>query len=411
MRKRDSLFIWGGNWDIEDDKAWFVPGECNVLLQFDLNTGQGEFVAEIPNNTANAYMLNCYCIKCGTDIFCMPYLGSNSIWVYQLGNSQFQQIKIENSNNVQSAPYISELWRYGEKLFVVSRGWQQIFEIGIREKKIENYYSICDVSTAGIAQSIRVGQAIYTVSASVNEIYQFDIITKKTVTYVIPDIKERLYAICFDGENFWLSGYSKKIYVWNKESNTIVTLDKFPDQFGIYNFKNDGKTFLDCKSTEYDTPVFIKIIAAGQYIWFIPLQTNKIIYVDKNTYECRILEIEEENETEDSLLTQRITAKYTPQYIREYRYIGLHSIKNDYIFEIDTLQRRIERKKYFLDKRAIQNIAQIYARHGRIFYCESNDVDRLFFGLRLQSKGSEHVKKVSGSVGEDIYKVIKKSYF
>lgn len=401
----DSLFIWGGNWEIEGDKAWFVPGESNILLQLDMKTGQREILTELPNNAANAYMLNCYCLKCGNDIFCMPYSGSDSIWVYQFENSQFRQIKAANTNPVQSALYISEFWRCGEKIFAVSRGLKQILEINIREKKIDNCYSACDGRAVEIAQSIKVGQAVYTVSSSANELYEFDTVTKKTLTYTIPGIEERLYAIGFDGKHFWFSGFSKRIYVWNKERNTIVTIDKFPEQFGIYNFKNNKETLLDCKSVEYDTPVFINIVAAGQYIWFIPLQTNLILYVDKDTYECKFFEIEEENETKDSLLKQRITAKYSLQYVREQRYIGLHSIKNNYIFEIDTLERKAERKEYSFDERAIQKIAQIYAKYGNIFY-EGRDVDTLLFGLRLQSKNSEKEKKGFCSVGADIHKAI-----
>ncbi len=277
MGERVDYFVWSDNWYIEGNKAWLVDGEKNCLLCLNLDVDECEYKGEIPDKASSKFRLNPRCIKCNSDIFLMPDCG-DSIWVYQLDNSQFHRIKIENPEGVQIS--ITNFWQDNGKIIAVSIGLRQIIEINIKERKIENSYQICKSKNVKISRSVKVGGKIYCISAVSNQIYQFDLNAKKTEVYTIPNTEDGFRTICYDGENFWLSGWHKAVYVWNKEDDVTRVIDDFPPQFGIYNFAHYGDSLLDCKAVKYDTPVFIDSAAVGQYIWYIPFQTNKIIYVD-----------------------------------------------------------------------------------------------------------------------------------
>lgn len=208
---------------------------------------------------------------------------------------------------------------------------------------------------------------------------------KASAVYDISGVNGGFHSICFDGIDFWLSGYRKEVYVWNKESNTLKTIANFPQQFGIYNFDGQGKELLDCVSYEYDTPTFIDSVAIGQYIWFIPFKTNKIVCVDKDTQEIKFFEIDDEEDTEVSLKENYLHHKYLLQCVIEDRYLVLYSIKNNCILEIDTSEGKVEKKTYLYSDKFIENISNIYDKCGMICH-ENNELERLIFERMLFKK-------------------------
>lgn len=397
MMRNNHTFMWSNNWYIEDDKGWFIDGRRDILCCLDFKSDQCEFVMDLPNAGSNRFQ----CIKIKNEIFCMPGI-SGCIWIYNLDDSHFSKIEIENPNNDRLS--ISSFWEYEDKLFALSKGLKKVIEIDIKKKVIDNYHIICSVEEEKIEENIRVDSEIYCVSTVSNRIYMFDLKAKETMVYTIPKVEGGLYAISYDGYQFWLSGYRKEIYIWNKENNSTKILKDFPEQFGIYNLKGDSKNFLDCRSIVYDIPVFIEIRALGQYIWFIPFQTNKIIYVDRDTHEIYTLEIENEDENVDSLMSRPLSHKYLLEYVRDDRYIGLFSLKNSYILEIDTEKKKTERKEYILSNKYLSETLRICG--GWTLY-ENDGVDKKLYESLLLDKGREGLNKKTNNVGLKIYEALK----
>lgn len=406
MGKKYSSFFWSDNWYIENEKAWFVAGEYNALFQLDMTVNQCVFVAELP--VTNGLRLNSRCIKCGNDIFCIPDIG-DSIWVYELDKSKFCKIEIENFDKVRLN--IVNFWQKGEKIYAVSRGLKQIIEINIRDKKIGNFYGLCNVLNERVGLSIKVGTSLFCPFINSNQICKFNINTKENVIYTILGVEGGFYTICFDGEKYWLSGFRKQIYVWNKENNTVEIIDQFPEQFGIYNFEGNTSELIDYETDLYETPTFADSIATERYIWFIPFQTNKIIYIDKDTFELHVFEIAEEDETEDSLACGHMNSKYLLQYVKERRYIGLYSLKNNCIWEIDSLKIKVEKKHYSLSRECLEQIEKKYIYEnvfGDILY-DNQSICRMVLEKRLFDVNMEEKKKeTSGIIGARIYEHMKR---
>lgn len=390
----DNCFCWSDNWWIEENNAWFVDGERDVLYKLNLLTNQYKAVKELPNIEEIKFRQNPRCIKYKDYIVCMPDLG-RYIWIYKF--NQFRKIEINNLNNKRIE--INNFWVFEERLFAISVGLKQIIEINVEKQRIDNYYSL-SVPNAKIGNSIKVGEKIFIVSVISSQVYEFNLYTKEVITHELATVNDKLYAICFDGRKFWLSGYNKAVYIWSPEKNTIEVIEDFPEGFGIYDYSAKTNNLLDNKTIIYETPIFKDIKSVGKYIWFIPFQTNKILYVEKKSSKFFELDIIEENETKESLIRNYMAHKYLVLYINKERYIGLFSLKNSSVLEIDTESLRVENKKYFFSD---QNLDKVFLH--RIF-AECNHFDIMIYQKKLLIGNSKVNDLESPNIGLRIYEYI-----
>lgn len=395
-------FIWSDNWHIEGSEAWFVDGLRDALCYINLKKNKCEYIVNIPNNETCKFRLNPRCLKIENEIYLMPDLGKK-VWVYNLKNDQFEHIEIDNPNSVRLGIY--KFWVYDHEIYALSVGLKKIIEINIEKNTISNYFAIPipDGEEMDNDAGIRVGENIYCASSGLNQIYQFHLKSKQIITHVVPEVEGGFQTINFDGRLFWLSGNRKEIYLWDKENNTTKVLNDFPPDFGIYDFTGNGESILDCTAIKYDTQTFIASVPTENYIWFIPYQTNQILYIDKKTYQIRTLEIDGEEDNRESLLKNyrdSLGHKYLVQYVREERYIGLFSFKNNYIIEIDAVEKKVEKKSYIIDAKSISKLKPLVCE----ILNERNEVDRIIFSNWLTRRYAQIKDDVDDlSVGASIY--------
>lgn len=382
-----NIFPWSDNWWIEGSKAWFIIGAKNVLCCFDMDKNECDVMVEIPECSGSKFRIVALCMKYRDDIYCFPVSGSN-IWVYSVGSGTFSKINIANQR--MAGLEMHDFWEYDGKIFVVSIGIRRIFEINTEKKRIENDYALGQGER--IARSVKDGTAIYTLSGMFQRIYRFDLLTKETTTYELPQIERKYSTICFDEAGFWLGGYRKEICRWNKEENTI---DIYADLF-----EKDMDDNEDAISEEPEIPLFLCAITVGKYHWFIPFQMNEIIYVDREYRKVDKLEIAEEIGSKESISARKIfKAKYILEYIREDRYIGLFSIKNNQIVEIDAETRTYRWCDYKFGDQSIRKCAELVGNE----LDECNIWDREVFRKMIKMGNHNIHNSKCEKVGIDIH--------
>lgn len=397
MVNKDKAFIWSDNWWIENDNVWFVGGMSNILFHINLNTGECDEAIDIPDPDTCKFRLTPICLKYGKDVFCIPGSG-RCIWVYNLDSKDFTRIGIDKPECLQLR---IQVWIRGNVLFVVSENWNKIMEVSISQKQIINYYTICEKDS--VQQSVIVDDFIYMVSSDLGKIYRFDLCTKTTDVYELPFGEKKLFTICFDGKKFWLSGYQKELYIWDKENNSLVTVNSFPQNFGVYDFSKKTDGVVDCGTSSYEFSAFLYSVMVGKYIWLIPRQTNKIIYIDKGNYVLSAFEIPEEDETRESILRRGkygFGFKYLLEYVRDDRYIGLFSVKNNRILEIDAKELKYQWKDYCFTDECLQQCDKIFQG----VYYEGYDVlfDHIY-RKELLAAYHKHNSINTDSIGMEIY--------
>lgn len=340
-------YIWSDSWCLDKNKAWLMAGTMDALFSIDRETGLTTLVSKIPADRIYGFRKHPRCIKKENILICLPD-NESYIWLYDiLDNNSWSSIHVDNPKEVRLL--CTHAWFVKEHLYIVSRGLKQIIEVDIKSKTIEKYYQLPVGVEEKIFESAFFNDCLYIVGGSPSSIYKFNCKSKNTIVYELDRIDDQLRTICFDGKSFWLSGFSRKIYVWEENSNRTTMISDFPCSFGIWNFSGKYKSLLSYDFDTVEFPLFLTSISVGEYIWFIPFQTNQILYIDKNTYDIKAFEVEGEEQKVDNLETQFLNHKYLLEYIRENRYIGLLSIKNKWIIEIDSQNLSYEIFEYHLD--------------------------------------------------------------
>lgn len=277
-----------------------------------------------------------------------------------------------------------------------------IFEVNLEKKVVEKEYHIPLNGNLVVGEYVLVERKLY--CANGYEVYCINIDNGEITTYEVLGAKAELYTICFDGLNFWLSGVCKEVYVWNPLQGMIKIIADFPEKFGFYHFEQGENPFMDCHSFYSTEFVFFDTsISLGKYILYIPFRADEIVYIDKDTYEVHLLEIEDEQETKESINAHLMAHKYMVEYIRDNRYIGVYSVKNRWIFEIDTVELCVKKRSYKLSRQASLSIARATGEYnGELLFKENRERENLFFSA-LVERNNEKKKNLFHNVGKLIY--------
>lgn len=331
--------FWSEHWYIEGNEAWFVGGRVKALFKVDLVKNDCRLISIIPDLDMYKYRSYPGCVKYENKIFCLPY-DSDIIWIYNLLQDDWRKINVFNSKKEWIG--IWDFWRRGEELWCIAKGVRQVIKINLKKESVEQYWDISQLPDELIGGSIMVGNDIFIVSHTRSQIYIFNICSHQIKLCIIPDIGDKLSTITFDGKNFLLCGYRKAVYLWNREQNTMRIITEFPDKFGTYSKEGETKEFWD-----HEALAFFYAKCMGENIFFLPLRVNQVLYFNKNTYEAHSLEIQGEDEMPQELKNEArpMKDKYSFEYIRENRFLGVYSFKNQIVFEIDTLKMEVIHRK------------------------------------------------------------------
>ncbi len=317
--------------------AWAMGVYINGLFQLSLEHGEYELLTCFPDGHGFfGYLISDKCHKFKNNIFCFPCRG-DMIWVYDLNNKKLDKIPIEYGKGKEIG--VSMVVEESNILFVVANGLNMILQIDAEKKKVLNNFEIIqgenqiNTSITGVV----VNKKLYFVVTDKNKVCEFDLETKNIHLYSIKEDKG-INTISYDGKNFWLSGKTKEIFRWSKED--IFVVSDFPSDFGRYEIDEKDNFFI-CYKEKYSQPIFRSSICVGNAIWFIPHETNQIIYIDRDTYKLNSLLIEEEEESK-STWQRGSKTKYRLEYIQKNQYIFLYSYKNKRYLKIDAVKFIVE---------------------------------------------------------------------
>lgn len=394
--KINNLAFWNDGWFIENDIAWFLSSEKNAIFKYSFESGRCEFVAKIPSKGKDIFRQYVKCIKSDNNVICLP-CSADSFLLYSIESNTWTEIKIDNHGNDKLS-----CWEYvkkGNVLYILSNGLKKVIALDITEKRVIGYYKLSEKTEDVLGSVISEGNMLYAVSSCYSQIYAFDCSKKKTSVYRLPDdIDDNFRSISFLNKKIWLSGRKKKLYRWDIEMEKIDIYEKFPSDFGIYNFSGECDRLLDCETDRFDVPIFIESIHLNQCIWFIPFQTNKILYYNFEADKLKEFEMEEEEENEYSLKNRILKHKYLIEYVKDNRYIGLYSLRNEHVIEIDTETLEYRFLPFVVDE-SCETLFE-----NRI-WDEKRKSDSLVYLSKLKSQ-NENESKSNKCIGKHIYQKI-----
>lgn len=366
-------FLWGDNWWIEGDKAYICSTVVAAVFCVDMTTLQCEFYARIPYKVFRKYRLNSYCVKYKDKIFCFPY-EDRDICCYRIKERTWDKVKIGFANRLMIC---NDNCETDSSVWLMEHTKRKLFQVNLDKEIVEREYVISSDKNAFSGFYVKVENNLYCTAGK--QIHCINIKDGSIITYELPKIRIELYTISYDGCDFWLSGYGEAVYVWNPQKGIIkeIKITDFVEKIDVI-----------CKNSSIimdNMPLFEQSVFTGKHVWYIPLQCNApLIYIDKDSYKAGVLNIEGEQETEESLIKRGLAFKYDFEYIRQDRYIGLYSCKRQIVFEIDTIKMCVDKRKYIFTDKTVQSIAyEIY--NDRRLLDERYKTDREIFSILLNS--------------------------
>lgn len=384
----DYLFI-SSNWWIDGEEAYFVTAWTGMLFRVDLNTCQCEFIAIVPKSNLIKCRANAYCRKYKDKVYYFPYK-QGIISCYDLKKSIWEEVLVgyEGDLMICIEPCRSE----DGTLWLLEQRGNRIFQINLDNAKIEQEYTTQNNTNMVNGQYVLVNNELYYIAGS--GVGCIDIEHHTSIRYSIEGIDFQLFTICYDGQNFWISGEYEIIYIWSPVRGVVKRIKNILSKYILLDFEK--------KMVLPNVPLFSYSIFLGKYVWYVPIQINApIIYIHKENYTVHIMEMEKEKETEKTLKDRGNACKYKVQYVRQKKYIGLYSVKNRRIFEIDTENIQVKEIKYEFNDRTQYMIADAYYREKNVL-CEDAGMDQNIFEILLRKDINEKKTNI-GNRGKDIY--------
>lgn len=333
MKVQSSVF-WSDSWWIEKDNAWFISGDEQMLFRYNIVNNKCLYVSRIPEDKDDRWRLCSGCVKNGMDVICIPDRG-HFIWIYSLLDQSWKKIEVNNPNNVRISCVQFE--KIDKLLYIYSKGLKQLIIFDLIQKEIISYIDLSIDRNEILGFGVFYNYSFYVVSSKYSSVYEVNLTNYRLKIYSLQKINDELNTICCEEGKFILCGKKRKIYIWDKIVDKLDIIYEFPPNFGEYNFSFRHNRLIDCDVEEYEERVFYSSVLVNKYIWFIPFQTNMILYLNLEENKLNMFEIEDEEETEYSLNNRILNHKFLLEYVKENRYIGLLSVKNEWIIEIDTL--------------------------------------------------------------------------
>ena len=170
----------------------------------------------------------------------------------------------------------------------------------------------------------------------------------------------KIKVLCkFEKENNTLYNlYSSIVKVKNK----IILIPCAAERIAIYELSTKSMVYLKIRDVQnnrneiYDKNAkFWKYYVDGDDVYLLGHYYPAIIKINTDTYKINVFEIKEEEEIENGR-RREMNCKYVLQYIYKNRYIGLYSLKNEIVLEIDSKTFEIKKRRISLEEDSLKKI-------------------------------------------------------
>lgn len=235
----DSLFFY--DCAIQDGCMYFFHGGFNGLFSLKLETGQIDFLGQVPGEDLYKRDLYRGVVLSGNKLFLAPF-AAEKIAVYDLKTHLFTSIpliKTEKMLNTSGKFFVC--FPHGAKVFMVGCRFPAIAEIDTQTLEVRWHTSWYHKHKNALRKfsgeiifrqdAVVIGDTCYLGSCQSNEVFEFCLKTGKSRFYSVGSPQNRYTGICFDGESFWLAPKGTgSVVQWNKKTKMCREYDAFPNE-------------------------------------------------------------------------------------------------------------------------------------------------------------------------------------
>ena len=388
------ILPYSNNWSIVKDKAYFIIDDYAIILCADIVNKEISFVTCLPQNVRQQWS-HVHCESHNGKLYCIPSLGDD-ILIFNPRKNLWNRVSCAY---LGKGFYVLDVWDYEDKLIVPSAKYGEVIIIENNICKAIPFIKISGDDDRFLACT-HMGDTAFVASSKCSNIAVINIKSQQVNNIQLKNVPDCFMTMSYDGVNFWFSGIDKAIYQYSNDGKLIKVYNHFPKDFGFYNFKTTEYKELLSYNNERQEQLFICSVFLAGKIWFIPYRTNYMLYIDVNQERLEIFSLENEYETLSSI-KYRCAWRFQLEYVRDDRYIGLYSLRNSHIIEVDAINMTYEIMKYKLNDSAI-NVLE------HCIYNEKYRFEKRIFNQKISSPTlGGNCKIYQEVIGDAIYKAMK----
>ena len=392
--------IFGRRMVTENSDGWFVGEMYDALFHVDFKRNEYQLLKILPCNDVFFNRLYLGCDKIERFLYIYPRRLAGNILVVSLEGNIIKEITLENPNNKDVE--IVDTCIYSGKIYMMSLGLKKILVLDVKGNKIVNSYNIFhDVEIKSYhGQMLYCDNSIYISIQDSNRIYKLDLKKGKMKQYELDDVMNGVYSFGDAGRELWFTSKEKVIFLWDKINYRLRKIEELPEKFGRYRFNSKRQLVLDLSKEKDEEGICFNGVYKNNILWLIPEHYNMILCINMVTLEIEEILIPREDENEYSWTKRLVKAKFCVEYIRQDRYIGVYSYKNNHIFEVDMLSKQIDIREFSISNVDAELLMlQRYRKKGFLLETENIKLKDYIIKLRMQSKKN----KKKDNVGYYIY--------
>ena len=396
MFRMKDIYTLDMEWD--GTEAWFICAYTNILFKINSENQVYTFVALLPQNGSDNYDFHSQCVKYGEVIYCLPNRGQD-IYIYDISKTSFRKIDLKSTNGERIN--LDKLCVVGDILYTISYGMGEVIEINLKDEKIVNRYPITE-DNMSIYKAIMYKNNIYAVSMEKACLIRYDLDKRKSQCISIIDNMENKHGFSSLGHmknQIWMCGYDNHLYSYDLCENKSKDYFLLPDNIKFYDFDNNNLY----REKRDDDFYFQECVCFDDSVWFIPYQTNKILYIKAHENIIKEMVIEDEEETVKNM-NRIVKRKYFVVKIESEKNFIIKSFKNECLYRINICDETVEKistKKYEYGN--LEELMMQYGKNNKVI-SEISAVDRnlyiykIFFSTNNNFENEDNLM-----IGKSIY--------
>ncbi len=353
MYKLNTIPLNDGFFCDDAGMAWFVSATTNELFVLNFKTSRLELCGKIPEN-GNCFRNNPKCFKKNNGIICIPDRGKK-IWHYDLNEKKWGAIWEDALSQRLCMDFLNEI--DGDS-YVYSKESQSILTINA-SYEVETCICLNTLDKGALELENVLNERIVLLSRAETVVIVLDYISGNNIIIDLKNKVDSLFSCYLEDEILWGVGFTS-LFCYDI-SRDILEEYEFPNQISCYLY--DDKVMNQFRTTKESC--FCDVVTVGGKAWFIPKYSNMLVYIWKN--KVKRFELPNEEENIISLNYRILRQKYIVEYVKNDRFLGLYSSRNEWIVEIDTILMVCEIKIFSTTNHNLQERLQKNYRQRELF--------------------------------------------
>lgn len=389
----------------DGNDAWFVGDNYSLIFQISLKDSSITRIIRIKDEEFEVFRRYWRLEKVGNKLILIPH-NSDKIVIFHLDKNEFTFIQLERVL-VNCLSCVKE----GKILYLIDDF--EILVADMESEKIVEYICIPQYGRTTSEVALLIDGHIIIPLIFQSGVIDFNIAERSFMYFPFKGKINGFVTGVVDEKDIWFAGDRGSIVKWNYLTKESTFYDKPPEGFASFNYAKNGEFipwgpgWVQGISFQY----WYESVLLDNKVWFLPLLSNSLLYIDKKSNTLQKYTFENEDEAEGTMYQHRFS-KFQFVGVYENRYIKIYSTKRHFIYSLDVM--KLEHTEEFIDIENVDtsDVEDEYWNHlnrkaMQSGVLEKNDISIMDLIALVNRKDAEnHEDRSNKRTGSCIYEMI-----